>query len=86
MDVLTLVLAKFLDDDTVVAFSSTCRTNFGVVAGHRELAVTRGILRHLDLLAQHTGASTSRDWQEQDQAEETIWFLNSVVPDWDLLD
>jgi len=86
MDALTLVLAGFLDDDTIVAFSRTCGVNLHVVEAYREVALARALLRLLALLTQHQGANTIREWQEQDQAEETVWFLNSVVPDWDLSD
>jgi len=86
MDALTLVLVGCLDDDTVVAFSSTSRINLGVVEAYREVALARALLRLLQLLTVHTGANTTREWQDQDYAEETVWFLSSVVPDWDLSD
>ena len=86
MDGLTFVLVAFLDDLTLLRFSSSSSGNLFVAYGWREDAVARALLAQLSLLADHTGAATTADWRRDDFVAGTEWLMQTVLPDWDLSD
>jgi len=82
---LTVVLVSFLDDLTLLSFTSSSRSNAWAdpIVRWREHAVARALLCQLALLADHTGATDTATWREQDWQADTEWFRQHNWPDWD---
>jgi len=82
---LTVVLASFLDDLTLLRFTSSSRSNAWAypIVRWREHAVARALICQLALLADHTGATDTATWREQDWQADTEWFMQHSWPDWD---
>ena len=80
------VLVRFLNDAEVISVSSSCSSGFAVLSLHRDHVLARGLLRLLDLLADHTGAATTAEWQAEDRYQDDLYFRRHIVDDWDLSD
>jgi len=80
MEPLTILLASFLEDLTLLRFSSTCATNAVVLTGQRDNAVTRACLAQLELLRELDAIV-----QQEDDADTAYWWSH-VASDWDLSD
>jgi len=83
----TVTLATFLDDHTLLSFTSSSRSNAWAhpIARWREHAVARALLRQLALLADHTGATDTATWRAQDWQADAEWFMQHNWPGWDVV-
>ena len=77
MDPLTILLASFLEDDTLVAFTSTCVVNLTTLAGPRDHAVNRACLVQLGRLSE-----LEDEWKRADEEATAYWWAH-VAEDWD---
>jgi len=80
--VLTLRLIGFLDDDSVVLFSSVCRTTISIVLRLRDAIVSRALLSLMSLLEDHMGGDTTDEMDFVDGAIEAELFWRSVANEW----
>ena len=80
--VLTLRLIGFLDDDSVVLFSSVCRTTISIVLHFRDAIVSRALLSLMSLLEDHIGCDTIVEVHFVDDAIEVELFWRSVAIEW----
>jgi len=78
-----LRLVDFLDEDSIMAFSSVGRTTIRIVFPFREAIVARALRSLINLLREHTGGDTTAEWRAEDDAIEAEFFWRSMASDWD---
>ena len=83
---LVLLLAAYLDEQSVITVTTSCASGLLELEQVREQSLARGLTRHLELLAAHTGADTSAEWQEQDRESDDDFVWRHCAKEWDLSD
>jgi len=80
MDPLTVLLASFLEDDTLVAFTSTCVANLATCVHQRDAAVNRACLVLLSRLNE-----LDDEFRRADEEGTAYWWAH-VAEDWEFSD